>query len=183
MVLNYARDGHDVIGQNIILVGFMGTGKSSVGQKLAQKLGWSFIDVDQRIEQHQQKTIPELFREYGELYFRQVESICLAQALTQFHQVIATGGGAVLDEKNRKLMLESGYVVALTASAHVIVARLRHDHNRPLLEGNLAERVTTLIEQRKHAYQFAHLSIDTSAVSMEHIANEILLSFAKASDN
>ncbi|NEW05406.1 shikimate kinase [Paenibacillus sp. SYP-B3998] len=160
--------------RNIVLVGFMGTGKSTVGQKLAERLGWSFLDSDAVVEHQQQTTIAELFSNYGEAHFRALESKALEHILTQQGQVLATGGGAVLAESNRVCMLSQGFVVALQAAPSVIIERVRTDESRPLLQGNLDDQVYKLLEQRKHAYDFAHTTIDTTELTVEQIAEEIV---------
>jgi shikimate kinase len=152
----------------------MGTGKSTVGQKLAERLGWAFKDSDAVVEEQQQTTISELFRTQGEAHFRALESKALEHILACEGQVLATGGGAVLAENNRTCMLQNGYVVALYAAPDTIIQRVSSDRNRPLLEGDLEERVYTLLEQRKHAYEFANVKIDTTDLSTEQIVDEIL---------
>lgn len=160
--------------RNLVLVGFMGTGKSTIGKRLAERLGWAFIDTDALIEQQQSMTISEMFRVHGEAFFRSVESRTIDEVLAGEGQVLATGGGAVLAEANRSSMLRNGYVVALKASAEVIIKRVAEDQGRPLLQGDLKERVNTLMKQRKHAYDFAHLIIDTSALDVDPIVELIL---------
>ncbi|MCD1257958.1 shikimate kinase [Paenibacillus athensensis] len=159
---------------NIVLIGFMGSGKSTVGRKLADRLGWTFTDTDARVEQEQGTTISELFRQRGEAEFRELESRVLEDVLAEGRQVVATGGGIVLAERNRLRMLEGGLVVALKAEAGEVIKRVSSDRSRPLLQGDVGERVRTLMEQRKHAYDFAHLSIDTSALSVEQVIGQIL---------
>lgn len=160
--------------RNIVLIGFMGTGKSTVGRKLAERLGWSFCDSDTVLEEVQQTSISELFRNQGEAHFRALETETLAHILDSEGQVVATGGGAVLAESNRSCMLQHGFVVALNATAETIIQRVSADTNRPLLQGNLEERVQTLMEQRKHAYDFAHISIDTTELTEDQIADRII---------
>lgn len=160
--------------RNIILIGFMGTGKSSVGCKLAEKLGWTFVDTDALIERKESLTIPEIFALHGESRFRETEHEVLHEALRQSSQIIATGGGAVLRRENRELMLERGWVVALTAAQDVIVRRVEQDPARPLLQGNARQRVAELMERRKDAYGFADVTIDTTDLTVEAIAELIL---------
>jgi len=162
---------------NIVLIGFMGTGKTTVGSNLAQRLGWKFANTDDLIEARQEMTISDMFATIGEAGFRQVESEVVRESLEQSHQVIATGGGAVLSEQNRIVMQRNGYVVALTASADTIIDRVSKDQNRPLVQGNVAERVHTLLENRKHAYDFADMKIDTSALSVEQIVDLIIAEY------
>lgn len=159
---------------NLILVGFMGTGKSTVGQKLAERLGWSFLDSDAVLEEAQQTSISEIFRLHGEAHFRTLETETIDRLLGRQGQVVATGGGAVLAEANRNCMLRGGFVVALKASPETIIHRVSSDTSRPLLNGDLAERVHTLLEQRKSAYDFAHAVIDTTELSADEIVERII---------
>jgi shikimate kinase len=160
--------------RNVILVGFMGTGKSTVGKLLAGRLGWNFADMDEWIEKQQQSAIRDLFRIHGEAYFRSLESKALRKLLEEEKKILATGGGAVLAQENRDCMRENGLVIALTATPASIINRVSHDQNRPLLQGNLEERVLTLLEQRKHAYEFADVTIDSTDLSAEQIVDEII---------
>lgn len=160
--------------QNIVLVGFMGAGKTTVGRVLAKQLNWTFVDTDAVIEQEQQVTIAQLFEQQGELQFRRLETQTLKQVLSGSNQVIATGGGAVLAQENCEAMLQDGFVVALTADLATIVRRVGGDQARPLLQGNLNDRVALLLEQRKHAYDFADIKIDTSKLTIDQIIENIL---------
>lgn len=162
---------------NIILVGMMGTGKSTVGTALAEKAGFRLVDLDQIIEEEAQATIPELFARHGEAHFRDIESELLERVLQDSDIVLATGGGAVLREVNRDIMLDNGWVVALTADLESILKRVGEDPNRPLLAGGAKERLTALLEERKHAYDFAHVKMDTSGKSPDDLASEILMHY------
>ncbi|WP_055107536.1 shikimate kinase [Paenibacillus ihumii] len=162
---------------NIILVGMMGTGKSTVGAVVAERSGYRLIDLDQRIEEEAGCTIPELFANQGESYFRDLESALLRKVLQEGEVVLATGGGAVLREENRSVMLENGWVAALTADLESILKRVGEDPNRPLLAGGARERLTVLLKERKHAYDFAHIKIDTSGKSPDTLASEILMHY------
>jgi shikimate kinase len=173
-MISIIEKGINVRTRNVILVGFMGTGKSTVGKLLAGRLGWSFADMDEWIEKEQQSAIRDLFRTHGEAHFRSLESKALRKLLEEEKKILATGGGAVLAQENRDCMRENGFVIALTADSASIINRVSRDQNRPLLEGNLEERVHTLLEQRKHAYEFAHLTIDTTDLSTEQIVDQII---------
>ncbi|MDQ0921457.1 shikimate kinase [Paenibacillus sp. V4I5] len=166
--------GINVTARNIVLVGFMGTGKSTVGKKLAEQLGWFFQDSDAALEEEHQTSISDLFRIHGESHFRALESKALEHILARKGQVVATGGGAVLAECNRACMLQNGYVVALKASPEIIIQRVSSDTSRPLLQGNLEERVHLLLEQRKSAYNFAHSVIDTTQLTTDEITALII---------
>ncbi|MEX2414905.1 MAG: shikimate kinase [Paenibacillaceae bacterium] len=160
--------------RNIVLVGFMGTGKTTIGRMLAKQMNWSFVDTDATIEQEQGAAVSQLFETQGESQFRRIETETLKRVLTASQQVIATGGGAVLAQENCNAMLQDGFVVALTADYTTIIRRVSDDQARPLLNGDLRERVTTLLEQRKTAYDFADLKLDTSKRSIEQIIESIL---------
>ncbi|WP_059043830.1 shikimate kinase [Paenibacillus rubinfantis] len=159
---------------NIVLIGMMGTGKSTVGLLVAAETGLTLVDLDQRIVAEAGRTIPEIFASEGEAYFRDLESAALRSTLQERGVVLATGGGAVLREENRRVMRDGGLVVALQATAEEIVARVGDDPGRPLLAGGAKERITALLEERKDAYAFAHLTVDTSGKSAEQVAAEIL---------
>lgn len=163
-----------MIRNNVVLVGFMGTGKSTVGKMAARRLGWTFVDSDAWIEEKTGKTIPELFGEQGEAVFREHEREALRELLNGENVVLATGGGAVLAEENRTCMLEGGLVIALTAPVAEILERVRGDRNRPLLQGNVEERVAALMEKRRGAYDFAHVTIDTAGIEPAAAADLIV---------
>ncbi|GAA3407207.1 shikimate kinase [Paenibacillus hodogayensis] len=161
--------------RNIVLIGFMGTGKSTVAAALAERLGWNRVDLDTSIEEAENATIPQLFADKGEPYFRRAETEALKRELDgREGQIVATGGGAVLAEENRGIMLANGLVVALTADIGTILQRVQNDPNRPLLRGNAEQAVPELLERRKHAYDFAPVRIDTSDKTVEQIAAEIV---------
>ncbi|WP_193571433.1 shikimate kinase [Paenibacillus psychroresistens] len=164
---------------NIVLVGFMGTGKSTVGRFLAEKLSWELIDTDHYIEKQEEMSIAELFTKHGEVYFREIETRAIQSIMVKSNQVIATGGGAVLAEANRVCLKENGFVVALTASLETIIQRVGGDRNRPLLLGKAAEIVPQLLQKRKHAYDFADYTISTDRLRIEFIAQRLLVAYRK----
>ncbi|MGF7049195.1 shikimate kinase [Paenibacillus sp. DS2015] len=159
---------------NIILIGMMGTGKSTVGCLLGEQLGYPLVDLDAAVEQEEGCSIASMFANHGEAYFRQAESSMLQQVLTGTQQVIATGGGAVLDPLNCEYMQRLGWVVALAAEVNDIVARVQGDGVRPLLADHPEDRVRTILEERKNAYLFADYTVDTSKHSAEEVASLIL---------
>nr|WP_183604471.1 shikimate kinase [Paenibacillus phyllosphaerae] len=160
--------------RHIVLVGFMGTGKSTVSRLLAEQIGCLAVDMDAEIERRIGRDIPSIFAQEGEAFFRRVESEVLAALLaSEDSSIIATGGGAVLAQSNCDLMLKQGMVVALTAQPEHIIARVRGDENRPLLQGDVEERVNKLLADRKHAYAFAPLQIDTTALEAQAVADLI----------
>jgi shikimate kinase len=168
----------------LVLIGFMGTGKSSVSRELSGQLGWTRIDSDEDIVRRAGKSIADIFAHDGEQRFRDFESDCLRDILLQADPaIIATGGGAVLREGNRQAMLDHSFVVALTAEAESIIARVSQDEERPLLQGDARERVYKLLEQRKGLYDFAHLIIDTTGLSVKDVAGRIINHMNEAKEN
>lgn len=165
------------VNRNVIIVGFMGTGKSTVSRLLADRLGWSRIDTDEEIVRRAGKSIPDIFASDGESAFRDLESRVLADLLEGGGQIVATGGGAVLREGNRRCMRAGGWVVALAADRQTLVRRVAaggEAAGRPLLAGDAEARIDALLAARRHAYDFAHATIDTSRLTPEQVA-ELLL--------
>jgi shikimate kinase len=163
--------------RNIIIVGFMGTGKSTVSRLLSQRLGWDSKDTDEEIERLAGRSIKQLFTEDGEESFRDIESRVLADVLNRGQKVVATGGGAVLRESNRRMMLAGGWVVALTADKQSLIRRVTSAAaagTRPLLIGDAEERVSNLLQTRRHAYDFAHMMVDTTRRSPSEVADLLL---------
>ncbi len=161
---------------HLFLTGNMGAGKSTVGALLAHLLGWHFCDLDTEIEQMTQKTIPQLFQERGEPYFRTLESQILQQrSATSVPTVFATGGGIVLSEANRARMFERGWVVHLFAPPEELARRVGKAGNRPLLQGhsNLQERLAKIATEREPFYQEADWIVDTTHQAPEQIAQQI----------
>jgi len=160
---------------NITLIGFMGTGKTTVGKRLAKRLGWRFVDIDEEIEASARKPVPRIFAEHGEPVFRRLEERIIRRATRTDHQVIATGGGAFVDPKNRARLRASGPVCCLTARPKTILARLgRRVKSRPLLAGaDPLERIKTLLARRAKAYAQADVTIDTSDLAAEQVVERL----------
>jgi shikimate kinase len=159
---------------NIYLVGFMGTGKTSVGRQLAENRKWNFIDLDELIELQQQRRIVDIFAKEGEAYFRKIEKKVLKQASSQDKFVVACGGGIVLDPQNIKLMKKTGVIVCLTASAELILKRVSGSRQRPILNvANPHERIELLLKMRAPYYLKADKTIDTSRLSVRQVAARI----------
>lgn len=165
--------------KRIYLIGFMGTGKSTVGKRLAEQLGFTFLDTDLIIEERAGMPIPKIFETSGEMYFRNLETAVLIDLERDSEQaVIATGGGIVLREANR-LLLSDGQpdrlVVHLTANVSTLVRRLEQDSTRPLLRGDdLQTKIIHLQRERKGLYDFADVAIATDLLSTEEIVEQIL---------
>ena len=158
--------------KNLILIGFMGAGKTTIGKILAREKGLTFVDTDERIAEEQGKSIPDLFDEYGETYFRDLETDLLRRMQEDTTDaVISVGGGMPVREENRELLRSLGCVIYLSASKQTILSRVRNDGSRPMLNAeNLDERVTQLMKARESLYrQAAHLDIRTDERSIHHV--------------
>jgi len=159
----------------IILIGFMGTGKSVVGKKLAKQKGFSFIDIDKKIEKESGMSIPDIFSRFGEAHFRKLEKSSIFELKNIKNAVVATGGGVVLDPENIEAMKELGYLVALDADLETLWKRLRYSRNRPLLQTeDPRTRIKDLYLKRKELYKEAHVIIDTSNKSIDMVVREII---------
>jgi shikimate kinase len=161
--------------KNIFLVGFMGAGKTTVGRILAARLGYRYCDSDKVIETKTGKAVSEIFSELGEARFRELESETLESLSGKIKQVIATGGGAVMRERNWDAMRKGGVAVYLRAPFTVIWDRIRHSRTRPLLKvDNPLEASRELLEKRAPYYEKADLAVDTEGLSVEEIASRII---------
>jgi shikimate kinase len=154
----------------------MAVGKSAVGRNLAKRLHCRFVDLDRLIEKAEGKKVREIFAERGEPYFRQLEKRVLADVLKKNGQVIATGGGAIMDEENLALLRERSRLIGLTASVDTIIARAGSGPKRPLLNGtDRRERIEALLQQRESKYSQAHFTVDTSDLTLEQVVDQISL--------
>jgi shikimate kinase len=158
----------------IYLVGFMGAGKTSIGQRLANMLGWRFIDLDQVIEEHEGRPIRDIFRDTGEPYFRNIERRELARAGSSKEVVIALGGGTFCDDHNLQAVQESGVSIWLDAPLEILYARCAGKEDRPLF--TTREKMQALLEIRRPFYAKADLIIDAGDRPIDTIANDILSS-------
>ena len=160
---------------NIVLVGFMGTGKSAVGRVIAQKLEFHFIDTDDVIEQTSKAKISDIFAEHGEVYFRDLESQAVKSVALMKNQVVATGGGVVLRSSNIDLLRTGGPIFCLNATPKAIWDRVRSSQSRPLLRGpDPLKKIETLLDKRAPYYALADHQIETTGVSVDRVANEII---------
>jgi shikimate kinase len=161
--------------RNIILVGFMGAGKTAIGKRLALRLNLKFVDIDEEIEKIVKMPIPLIFKRHGLIRFRSEEELMLAKICRMPNQVVATGGGAVLKEKNRRVLRAGGKVIWLKAAPEQIVLRVGQGKGRPLLKrGNIKEIVERLLTERQALYQeVAHFTVDTDNKSIEQIVEEL----------
>lgn len=161
--------------RSLILTGFMGTGKSSVGKVLAERLGFCYCDLDARIVAEAGLTINEIFTRYGEEHFRRLETAQIRALTGSEGYVVATGGGAVVAAVNRQLLRNVGWVINLTASLETILARLSGECERPLFQRNRSpEAVAAMLAEREPFYADADLRIDTTGKTVEDVIAEIL---------
>lgn len=159
---------------NIILIGFMGCGKSTVGRELKRMLGYQWVDTDAVIEAEAHCSITEIFAREGEQGFRDHESRVLRELLEKkpSRMIISTGGGAVLREENRMMLRQLGYVVWLRANAEIVYQRTRKNRDRPILQTpNPRAVIADLLQQREPIYrECAHLVIDVAGLNRTEIA-------------
>lgn len=160
---------------NIVLIGFMGTGKTDVGRCLAQRLSWKFFDTDDMIEEQTGCSIADLFAKGGENAFRDLESQTVELLALTDQSVISTGGGVPLRASNMAALEKNGKVVCLTASPDRILERLHLDQSRPLLKtSDPKTRVQTLLAERQTAYSRASVTVSTDGLNVQQVADEIL---------
>jgi shikimate kinase len=165
----------DSASRNIVLVGFMGSGKTSVGQEIAKRLGWDFVDTDAFIEVTTGRTIADIFAQDGEAAFRILESDAVRAVASRCRVVIATGGGVVLRPENVATLRANGVLVLLDASAEALYERIRHETHRPLLQvADPIARIRELLDARRPFYAQADVVLDTTDLSVSDIADEVL---------
>lgn len=161
----------------IILIGFMGAGKTTVGRLLAQTMGIDFVDTDTEIQNKCNMTIPEMFENYGEEYFRDAEKSLIQSLHPTVSSVISCGGGSVADSDNLRKLTELGKIIYLKAGADTIEARLSKDDLRPLLMGNINERsekIRKLLSEREDMYKEAcDICVDTDGLSASDVSDNI----------
>jgi len=160
----------------ISLIGFMGTGKSSVGELLAEKLNFHFYETDKEIEKKASMSISEIFDKYGEKYFRQLEKDVLERAvLSKENIVLSTGGGIVLSAYNRRILKEKTTPILLTATVEEIFKRVKDDSHRPLLTVKQPlEEIKLLLEKRNKYYKEFNFKIATDDLDLEEIIDIIM---------
>jgi shikimate kinase len=166
-------------GRSIVLVGLMGAGKSTIGRRLAQKLGLAFVDADAEIEQAAGKSVQDIFRDHGEGSFREGERRVIARLLESGPQVLATGGGAFMNEETRNNISRRGIAVWLKADIELLMKRVRRRDNRPLLKADNPEEIMqTLIEQRYPVYGRADIIVESRDVPHSSIVSDVIRALA-----
>ena len=163
--------------KNIVLIGMMGCGKTTVGKSLQEKIfqNYVFVDIDEQIETKAQKSVSEIFAQDGELFFRQLESQLIEKFALEKNQIISTGGGAFVDEKNITNLKKNGIVFYLKTEVETILKRLENDESRPLLKTeDKKNKLSSLLKKREASYIKADFVIKTDGKSVEAISKEIL---------
>lgn len=170
--------------KNIVLVGFMGTGKTTVAAALANKLGLHYVSTDDLIEKKEKRTINEIFKTDGEGYFRDVESEIVRGLSGQGDQVIDTGGGVVLREENMTNLKSSGTVICLTADEETVMERTKKYKHRPLLNVEDPKRkIKDLLAKRAPFYAKADHCIDTGKLTIRQVVGKIIGIVTKTDDS
>ncbi len=161
---------------NIIITGFMGTGKSVVARMLSKHLSMRLLDTDELIEAKARMKVAEIFATLGEARFRVMETELLDLLVKGEHGsdfVLSTGGGIVIDPRNREMLDSLGFVICLKASKECILERVEGSSERPLLEGNAETQIEELLKERSEFYADAGLTIDTTEKSIEEVVKAI----------
>jgi shikimate kinase len=161
--------------KNIVLTGFMGAGKSAVGEKLAERLGMQVIDTDDIVEQESGTKISNIFSEFGEDHFRELEKMVVEAVSTFDNSVIITGGGVVLNKENIENLRNGGIIVYLHATAEVIYKRIKSETHRPLLQvDEPMDKIKELLEYRAPFYANNDIEVDTSNLTVDEVVEEII---------
>ncbi|MDA8228398.1 MAG: shikimate kinase [Desulfitobacterium hafniense] len=161
------------INKNIILIGFIGSGKSTVGKRLSKVLGWEFIDTDWEVEEITGLDIPGIFKRHGETRFRSEEVLVVKKIVSKTKVVIATGGGTVVNQESWEALAQTGVMIHLYAPVDVILDRVGHKKDRPLLKKDL-EEVKNLWLRRQVIYQKADYTVDTSDKNIDQVVAAVL---------
>lgn len=160
---------------NIVLIGFMGTGKTTVGKRVSRQLAWKFVDIDQEVEKITGLTIREIFQRFGETRFRSEETAAVKRLAKLDNLVISTGGGVVLNPENMNFLAQTGIVIALGADSDTIYNRVSRKNTRPLLmQENPRQAIKDLLKEREHLYRQARYNIDTSNLSLEQVTQKVI---------
>lgn len=161
---------------NIYLIGFMGCGKSTVSRYLCKRYGFKRLEMDEEIERQEGRSIKEIFASSGEAYFREVETGLLKKLRSSERLVVSCGGGTAMKDENVSEMKKNGIIILLEACPETVYDRVKHNHNRPLLEGNMnVDYIRGLMEQRRPKYEAAaDFTVITDGKSTAQICREIL---------
>lgn len=161
--------------KTIVLIGMMGSGKTTIGKLLGEKLTLRSIDIDVIIEQNEKRTVSEIFQNEGEKYFRNIERETIRKNFTNKDLIISLGGGAFEDQLTQELLLKNSTVIYLKTSPNVILERIKNNTNRPLLKNQMTvEKIQSIILQRQKNYELANITILTDNKNTDKIVEEIL---------
>ena len=160
-------------GRSLVLTGFMGTGKTSVGKIIAENLGREFVDMDAVIEAREGMSINRIFKTRGETYFRKLESELCVDLGAKENLVIATGGGALVSAQNRAAFSQA-MIVCLDASVDEIISRVGRAKNRPMIAGDAQRRIVELLETRRAAYAQIENHVDTTDKNVDQVAKDVM---------
>lgn len=161
--------------KTIVLIGMMGSGKTTIGKLLGEKLTLRSIDIDVIIEQNEKRTVSEIFQNEGEKYFRNIERETIEKNFTNKDLIISLGGGAFEDQLTQELLLKNSTVIYLKTSPNVILERIKNNTNRPLLKNQMTvEKIQSIILQRQKNYELANITILTDNKNTDKIIEEIL---------
>ena len=162
---------------NIYLIGMMGSGKSTIGKKLADNLNMNHVDIDDDIESINQMNISDIFEQLGEKKFREMESVYFIEKSKQKDQIFSTGGGIVLNKQNRHILKNDGITFLLEADCKVLLSRIKDISKRPLLnnQNHPLKNMLSIWEKRKDFYyNSSHYAINTNTLSVHDVINEIV---------
>lgn len=164
------------INSNIFLIGFMGAGKSTIAKALQRELGFPLVEMDQRIVEEQGMSINDIFAQYGEAHFRDIESQLVVDLGEQEPSIVSCGGGVVVRPENTQNMKKSGRIVFLKATPQTIYERVKNSTDRPILNGHMnVEYIAQLMEKRRALYEeAADITIQTDGKTREQICEEII---------
>ncbi|MEW6729774.1 MAG: shikimate kinase [Acidobacteriota bacterium] len=166
--------------QTIFLVGFMGSGKTTIGEQLAAHLQRDFIDLDEMIVKRTGRSIAEIFAKEGEAYFRALEREMLTELKAHTGAVVALGGGAFVSEQNQAIIAAQGWSIWLDCQLEIILARLGDDHTRPLYTSRSRAELVALLESRRPAYAQAYIRLDVSALTVIEAVEKLIQLLAQA---
>lgn len=161
--------------KTIVLIGMMGSGKTTIGKLLGTKLNLKNIDIDILIEQNEKRTISDIFQNNGEKYFRNLEKKTIQSIFEDRNSVISLGGGAFEDEITQELLLKNSTIIYLKTSPQIILERIKNNTNRPLLKNQMTiEKIQSIISKRQKNYELANITILTDNKNPDKIVEEIL---------
>ena len=161
---------------NIYLIGMMGSGKSTVGKNLSKKLNMSFVDIDDDIKAVNEMKMAEIFDNFGEKKFREMESAYFIEKSKQKNNIFSTGGGIILKEENRSVLINNGTTILLEAVCDSLLSRIKDSKDRPLIsESNNLEKISNMWEKRReHYYNSSHHVIGCTKLSISQVVNKII---------